>query len=334
MRLARSLRLASVLVSTAVSSSAFAGAPCLPKAWFSKESAPRLDLGLVAGAPVLCAHADYEHAGLLGCFGVDPKTGALSDAPASALPGHSVRGKVDAKGCLEGYCPAPKAAADELLLYATSTDGAHAVILRDSVLHVFDAKTKKQTKAIALFDDKAPGDTNVGNEPYELLYVGNAIYVAGTDAGPYQALWSYKDDGKRTGLVKDDGADPGGFSVFAGGANVLDDKHVALASAGLQELLVITSSDGVRAVTARAVKPGACKPDELAYLGEGSDVSKACKKVLARSYQPFVDLDLVALPAGGGYLAALGGKLRGSVAILDAKTLVEAKRIKLKRCAK
>lgn len=333
MLLARSLGLASVVLSTAVSSSAFAGAPCLPKAWFPKESPPQLDLGLVAGAPVLCAHADYEHAGLLGCFAVDPKTGALSDAPATALPGHSLRGKVDAKGCLEGYCAAPKASADELLLYATSTDGAHAVILRDGILYVFDAKTKKQVRAIALRDDKAPDDTNVGNDPYELLYVGNAIYVAGTDAGPYQAVWAYKDDGKRTGLVKDDGADAGGFSVFAGGVNVLDDKHVALASAGLQELLVVTGSDGVRALTARAVKPGACKPEELEYLGEGSDVSKACKKVLAKSYQPFAGLDPVALPAGG-YLAALGGKLRGSLAILDAKTLVENKRLKLKVCAK
>ncbi len=329
MLLARSLCAVTLLSSAP----ALAGAPCLPKALFPKEAAPQLDLGLVAGAPVLCAHADSDKGGLTGCWGVDPKTGALTIAPSSALPGHSVRGKVDAKGCLEGYCLLPKAAADEVLLRATSTDGAHEVVLREAALHVFDTKTKKQLRRIELSAEGAPDDTNVGNEPFELLYVGNAIYVAGSDAGPYQAVWSFKDDGKRTGLIKRAGADAGGFSIFAGAVNVLDDQHIVLADAGMQHLLVVTAADGVRTMTTRPVKPGTCKPGDLEYLGETSEVSKACRRVLDKSFVPFVDLDPVLLPSGD-YFAALGGKHRGSVAILDGKQLTEKKRIKLKVCAK
>ncbi|CAN5795395.1 hypothetical protein BH11MYX3_BH11MYX3_05960 [soil metagenome] len=66
MLLARSLWLVTLL-SASTSSVALAGAPCLPKSLFPKDAAPQLDLGLVAGAPVLCAYADYDKGGLTGC---------------------------------------------------------------------------------------------------------------------------------------------------------------------------------------------------------------------------------------------------------------------------
>ena len=325
----RFVMVAAVLAPTA----AAAEAVCLPKALFPKgdATAPTLDLGLVAGTPTLCAHADYEKGGMLGCWAIDPKTGALSASTAMALPGHSQNRKTDAKGCIDGYC-VPKAAADEMLMFVVSTDGAHAAALRETTLHVFDAKTKKPTKSILLMDEKAPDNTNVGNGPVELLYAGNALYVVGSDAGPYMAVWGFKDDGKRTGII---GGSPegGGFSVYGGGANVASDTQIIVADGGLQNLMLINGADGTSTAVKRPVKSAPCKAEDLQYLGETSEPSKGCKKVLAKSFEPWANLDPIVLPSGE-ILAALSGAGRGSVALLEPKQLSEKKRFKLKRCAK
>lgn len=322
MVVARAVLIAALLAPVA----ATADPVCLPKALFPKGDAyvPTFDLGLVAGVPTLCAHADSEVGGLIGCWAIDPKTGALSASTATALPGHSQHRKTDAKGCIDGYC-APKAAAGEMLMFVTSTDGAHAAILYDVSLYVFDAKTKKQTKIIPLSDEKAPDNTNVGNSPVEVMYAGNALYVVGTDAGPYIAVWSFKDDGKRTGILD--------LSVFAGGVNVLDDTKVALADAGLQSMLVVNASDGKTTEIKRPAKSAPCKAEDMQYLGETSQPSKGCRKVLAKSFDPWANLDPILLPSGE-YLAALAGSGRGSVAILDPVKLAQKKRFKLKRCTK
>ncbi len=323
----------SVVVVTVMSSvPAFAGAPCLPRALFPKGAdVPKLDLGLVAGAPVLCAY-DEPKPGVIGCWGVDSTTGALSVVSTTALPGHGLLGAVDAKGCIDGYCLLPKPDVGQVLRHATSTDGAHEVVLRDGALHVFDAKTKKAVKRIELSDNGAPEDGSLMAPPSELFYVGNTIYVRGSDLF-YEPLWSFQDDGKRTALIKREPADALGFSVFGGGVNVLDDKRVVLADAGLQHLLVVAAADGARAMTTRPVKPGPCKPQDLALLADAPETGKGCRKILNRSFMPFVGLDPILLPSGD-YFAALGGKNRGSVAILDGKQLTEKKRIKLKVCPK
>lgn len=323
---------------------------CLPGQLFPEGEGlgmpARLDLGLVAGVPTLCARNDAEHAGLLGCWTVDATGGALSVSTATSLPGHSQLGKTDANGCIEGYCTTPKANADELLIWATSTNGTHAVILRERTLFVFDAKTKQQTTVIPISDDKAPENTNIGNEPIEILYVGNALYVVGTDAGPYIAVWSYKDDGTRTGVITP-GAEPsnfGGYSVFSGGVNVLDDSHVALANAGLQTMLIIRAADGAREELVRPVSTAPCTKDEVDYgldLGdyevrEGDapiGVSAACNKTIVKNFEPYSELDPIRLPSGD-FLAALSGKGLGSLAILDGRSLMEKQRLKLSRCAK
>jgi hypothetical protein len=318
-----------LLVTSLLAPAAAAADPvCLPKALFPKGDAyvPTFDLGHVAGVPTLCAHADSEIGGLVGCWAIDPKTGALSASTATALPGHSQHRKTDAKGCIDGYC-APKAAAGEVLMFVTSTDGAHAAILRDTSLYVFDTKTKKQTKVVPLSDEKAPDNTNVGNSPVEVLYAGNALYVVGTDAGPYIAVWSFKDDGKRTGVVG------GGISVYSGGVNVLDDTKVGLANPGLQSLMVVNAADGKATIVKRAVKSAPCKPEDMEYLGETDEPSKGCSKTLAKNFIPWANLDPILLPSGE-YLVALAGAGRGSLAILDPVKLAGKKRFKLKRCSK
>jgi hypothetical protein len=305
---------------------------CLPKALFPKDvsSAAELDLGLVAGVPTLCAAGDYDHGGMLGCWAVDAKTGALSNSTATALPGHSLYSKADAKGCVEGYC-VPKLAADERVRWATSTDGAHAVVLREQRLFLFDAKTKKQTGTIDLQDEKAPDNTNVGSEPIQILYAGNTLYVVGTDAGPYIAVWAYKDDGKRLGVLGGSG-DGFGFSVFAGSRNLIDDGHLLLADAGWQHVRLIAAADNKTIAMGRPLSSKPCTSEELQLLTEG-EPSKGCRKTIAKVFEPYMGLVPVALPSGE-YLALMDGKNRGSVAIVDAAKLTQKKPIKLKRCAK
>lgn len=338
--------LAAIFFVLTATSGVCADSQCLPNSLFptGDDAQPQpLELGLVGGVPTLCAANDEQTGGLAGCWTVDPDTGALSASNAEALPGRSQRGKPDANGCIAGYCLEPKPSSDEPLLWATSTDGAHAVILRDFVLHVFDAQTKAEAKAIPLSDETSPSDTNVGNEPIELLYTGSTIYVVGTDAGPYIAVWRYKDDGTRVGLITTSGGheeSDSGFSVYNGGVNVLDDGHVAIADAGLQKMLIF-DANGTRDERSRSIDMSACTSEEMANVNIGDyqaasadnsgEVSQACHDAVVKNLEPYFDLDPVRLPSGG-ILATLSGKGRGSVAILDETTLAEKKRIELKRC--
>ncbi len=315
---------------------AAADAPCLPKALFAKGDsiAPVLDLGLVDGAPTLCMHADWETGGLVGCWGVDPKSGKLSASTATALPGHSQHRKADAKGCLDGYCTSAKVpASEDMPLFAVSTDGKHAVMLREMTLFVFDTATKKQITVIPLSDEKAPNNTNVGNAPIDIHYTGNRIYVAGTDAGPYIAVWAYKDDGTRLGSVGSTGPDTGGTNVYDGAVNTLDANRVLLADAGWQHITIVSAADGKTVELTRSVKTKPCKPEELGLIDESGGASKACRKVLDKMLLPFAGMDPVAL-ADGTLLAAMDGKNRGTLLVLDGTKLTEKKRFKLKRCSK
>ena len=305
---------------------------CLPLALFGEgdDAASQFDLGLVDGVPTLCAHASFEVGGVAGCWAVDAKTGALSASSAKALPGHSVRRKSDGKGCIDGYCVPGKPGGD-LDMFVVSTGGKRVAILREMTLYVFDAATKKLAKTIPLSDEKAPDHTNVGNGPVEVLYTGDRLYVVGADAGPYIAVWAYKDDGTRVGIVGGKGDEGGSFSVFSGSVNVLDGNRVLLADAGWQHAKIVSADGGTVDVTRPVGKTKPCKAEDLEYLGQTGEPSKGCRKVIAKLFEPYVDLDPVALP-DGMYLAALPGA--GGLVVLDATKLSQKKRLKLKRCAK
>jgi hypothetical protein len=274
-----------------------------------------------------------DQADLVGCWSVNPANGALSASTATSFPGHSMRGKLDAQGCIEGYCTSPTDNPDEVPLWATSTSGAKVVVLRERFLHVFDASTKAQTRVIALHEDNAQAGTNVSNQPIKLLYVGDTIYVVGTDAGPFIAVWAYKETGERLGFVTMTGK-PGteALSIYLGAAQVIDSDHVLLSDAGLRHVVVLTPS-GSRQDKRRALSTAPCTKDELQIidLGDLDAVSKACRRTAAANIQPYFDLAPVRLPSGD-LLAALAGKLRGSLAVLDGNTLKEKKRLKLARC--
>lgn len=319
----------------AVPSVASADRACLPRSVFANPDSyvPGLDLGLVDGAPVLCAPAEGESGGMVGCWSVNPKTGALSASTATALPGHSQRRKSDAKGCVDGYCPSGTPSADTVSLFTVSTDGKHAVLLDQASLFVFDTATKKVTKTIPLYEEKAPGNTNVGNAPIDITYIGNRIFVAGSDAGPYIAVWVYLDNGTRVGSVGSSDPDSGGRNVYEGAANALDGTRMLVAGAGWQHVTIIDAATGKTTEVTRAVKTKPCKPEELELLEESGGASKACRKVIDKVLGPYIGLDPVALP-DGTLLAAMAGTYRGTLMLLDGTKLTEKKRFKLKRCSK
>jgi hypothetical protein len=324
---------------------------CLPLSLFPQEQGDGkqvLDLGLIANVPTLCAYSNWLHTGLLGCWAVDPAAATLSVSTATSLPGHSQRGKTDANGCIEGYCPAPKPDVDELLMWAVSTDGAHAAILREGTLgegdspgrrealHVFDRRTKARTATIPLADDKAPANTNAGNSAVRFFYLGGTIYVAGSDAGPYIAVWAFEEGGRRLGMIEEASKPHGhSYSIFNGGLNVIGDSHIALVDAGLQTMLILSPAGETRQLLVRRVSRAPCTEQEMDRFNywDYDTLSKGCRKTVARSFEPYIDLVPVRLPSGD-FLAALSGGGRGTLAILDGNTLREKRRIVLPRCAK
>jgi hypothetical protein len=315
-----------VLFVTAVGAARAAADPvCLPKGVAVEESPLAADLGLVGGAPTICVTQSGEAPKLVGCWAVDAKTGALSETAAIGLPGHSHQIVLDSRGCSGGLCLTKPPSNDSLnAMVATSTDGAHAVISYGSELFVFDAATRKLVKTIHTVDEKAPDNTNVSNAITDVLYVGNTIYCEGHDAGPFAAVWAYKDDGTRLGNVDARGQ----VMVYGGSSSVLDDGHAGFATGGLATLAVIAAKDGSRKNLDRHFKRGPCKKTEME---DGAEVGKVCSKHLDKNYTPYVGARLVFVP--NGILGLVSQDHAPELAVFDRK-LVEKKRLKLALCAK
>lgn len=306
---------------------------CLPAAVFAADGngrMPSLDLGFVGAVPTLCARDATDRAALIGCWTVNPARGALTAAGARALPGHGRRAVPDTAGCTEGYCVAPSA---ETRLLATSTDGAHAVVLADAALHVFDAATKARTARIPLADPAAPDHTNVSNTPIKLLYAADTIYVVGSDAGPFIGVWAFKQDGRRLGLVKIS-ADPASeaFNIFNGGINIVDGTDIALADAGLQTMLFVSVATSARQRLKRAVSPAPCTRKHMQSFAEGDlSLPPACRNAIRARFEPYLAMSALRL-ANGDVLTTLTGPAHGQLALLAGRTLAERKRIQLLRC--
>ena len=329
----------SAMVATALGAAgqAFAQGNCLPPTSLRPPDGyygPTFELGLVGGSVTLCARESPDRPRGAGCWTVNPTTGALTASAATALPGRNKRVAADAAGCVAGYCPTPKAESGTTLLWATSTNRARAVVLSGGELQVFDATSKARLRTIALSADGVPPHTIVGNLPIRLLYLDDTIHVVGADAGPFAAVWSFKDSGARLGLVTKDGrADGRAFDIYLGGSSVLDGGHVALADAALRRLVILDAA-GKRTTLVRQVSPAPCSEENLGdvFIGGGDQrVSAACRRTIATRFAPYHDIELVRLPSGT-FLAALSGKHAGEIAILDKTTLREIKRVKLARC--
>ena len=178
---------------------------CLPKSVFAKnsnEEFPVIDLGYIDNALTLCG---YERAldpnvdKLLGCWTVNPTTAALGAFTARAIPGRGRHTDLDAQNCINGYCVAPIPQDEIGPFFATSTDGAHAAILTQSLLYIFATGTKAKVAEIKLTRPNAPDETNVSNMPWGLLYSGDTLFVFGQDAGPFTGAWVFKGERESRG---------------------------------------------------------------------------------------------------------------------------------------
>src|SRR5262249_10778440 len=148
-------------------------------------------------------------------------------------------------------------------------------------VHVFDAKTKQQATAFSI-----RGDKGVTNEPSGLWYAGDQIFVEGIDAGPYSAMWQFKDDGTAVGpLVAIGAKDNKPISSYRGSFSVLDAQTVGVAEHGFENFHTLVIATGARAKLVRKIGKLACKPDEIdAYWHDGDKVSETCKDTLTKNY--------------------------------------------------
>jgi hypothetical protein len=322
---------ASLLATTLVA----AQPACLPKSVFAKnanQELPVIVLGYIDNVLTLCAQEtapDYKSDKLLGCWAVDAKNGALGESPASAIPGRGRRTELDAQNCISGYCIAPIAPDDSRPFFAASTNGAHAAILTGSLLYIFATNTKAKVAEIDLFKQDAPEETIVGNMPWGLLYNGDTLFVIGTDAGPFTGVWVFKEDGSRVGQIR---TDADNLNIYRGGFGILGRDKVALADAGLQNMIVITGANAARKSTKRTTGYAPCTTDQFEQWTRGEDTGKgACKRVLAANYAPYVDISPVQLPSGD-FTTTLSGPAQGYLTVLNPVGLTEKHRLKLARC--
>ncbi len=319
---------------------------CLPKSVFVKNQDgefPIMDLGYANNVLTLCAYEKASFAdGIggpdkrLGCWTVDPATGALGASAATAIPGRGRRVALDAKSCIDGYCVPPIKSDRPGPFFATSTDGAHAAVLSEgpddegSVIYIFETGTKKKTAEIPLYKPDAPEVTNVANAPWGLLYNGDTLFVIGSDAGPAIYATAFKQSGERAGAVFGDDIY---LNLFKGGYGILERDKVVFADAGLQNLTTVTGANIEKQSSRRAVSYAPCKKSQFEddwMLGDDSQTG-ACKRALDAKYNPYVDMSPALLPTGD-IVATLSGPAQGNLVVLNRAGLTEVRRVKLARC--
>jgi hypothetical protein len=320
---------------------AFAQGNCLPRAALKAPDeyyGPALELGLVGGSVTLCARTKPDAPRGAACWTVNPATGVLTASAATSLPGRSQRVAADAGGCIAEYCPTPRAEAGDTLLWASSTNGNRVVVLGRGGAQVFDATSKALLHTISLNggDEDVPRHTIVTNAAIRLLYLDDTIHVVGHDAGPFAAVWSFKDSGARLGQVTVSGQpDTDPIDVYRGSVSVIDGGHLAVADTALRRLVILDAA-GKRTTIVRQVSHAPCTEENLGEAFHTDDtrrMSAACGQIIATQFAPYYDVELVRLPSGA-FLAALTGKHVGEIAILGKSTLREVKRLKLARCAR
>jgi hypothetical protein len=324
-----------VLALLLASNSAAPRSACLPTSVFKKnavEELPTFDLGYVNSLLTLCAferEPDFKVDKILGCWTVDPATAALRTSSARAIPGRGRRTDLDTQNCIDGYCIAPISPEDRRPFFTISTDGAHAAILTDKLLYIFQTSTKAKVTEIRLTKQDAPPETNVTNMAWGLLYSGDTLFVVGTDAGPFVGVWVFKENGERGGAVSSH-VDP--FNIFGGGYGILGSNEVALADAGLQVMIVVSGSNATKRIIKRSVSYSPCTTDQFNQWVNGNDNQPgACKRVLDTSYGPYADMSPVQLPSGD-IITTLSGPAQGYIAVLDPANLREIRRLPLARC--
>jgi hypothetical protein len=312
---------------------------CLPSEIFPRDdsSAAELRLALVGGVPTLCAMPFGEEPRPIGCWSIDVQKGTLDSSTHVWLPGRSRSVPLEAGGCFDGYCTGERPEADNPGLnglFVISRDGAQAAIYVRRKISVFSTATKARSVVIDVYDTNAPQHTNIGNEPVEMVFPNDKLYVVGSDAGPFIGVWTFKADGTRLGRINvADKPNAAAVNVYGGTVNMLDEHHIGVADGGLRTLLVIDTRTGARTQQKRPIGTGACGQADMMNIvtGDFQSLSKRCTPHARVAFEPYFGTSPVRLP-DGTLLTPLSGPAYGSMAILDGRTLAERRRFRLPRC--
>ncbi|MEO8707084.1 MAG: hypothetical protein ABI867_44060 [Kofleriaceae bacterium] len=304
------------------------GTSCLPPS-LKEPNAPRLQLAAVGSDAVICAN-DVDPSRLLGpvaCWKVELADGGLVYQAANPLPGRNLTVKLD-DHCARGFC-LPKEAkvpADGIVHMAWNEDGSKAVVVAGDEVHMFDGTARARESGFSI-----RGDKGVSNEPTAVTWVGDAIFIEGSDAGPAAYVFGFKLDGTPIGPLTALGGKETNLSTHGGSFVVLDKNRVGVAEKGFSTVTTYEIDNGKRAKIVRTVTPGPCKKPEIdAYWNESGEVGAKCKDHLNKTYGHLIGADAVA--GKTNLLVLLRGSRLGELAVLDAKNLNEKKTIKLPWC--
>jgi hypothetical protein len=211
------------------------GASCIPRALAIRGKVGvgelELQLGRVAGVPVLCAIASDKPLGTVACWDVDVRRKRLAYRPPQLLPGQLVSVKLTA-GCSHGLCiPASAQRERDTVAISVNDTGELAAISTD--LHgegefhvfVFDRASKKLKREVTLETPAMRTHT---------LFVGHAFVTTASPAGPMATPVVLPLDGNprgpkiRIGRRERDLAE---FDIYDGAMSLLRTGHVALIDA-------------------------------------------------------------------------------------------------------
>jgi hypothetical protein len=177
------------------------------------------------------------------------------------------------------------------------------------------------------------GDKGVSNEPRDVHWVADMLFVEGADQGPYSAVWAFKSDGTQVGPIAALGSkDDKPLSTHNGSFSLLDKTRVAIAEQGFSALTLYEADTGKRTKLVRKLAKPPCKADELdAFWTDNNDaVGAKCKEHMVKNFSTLIGATAVA--GKTNFLVMLRGERLGELAVLDAKTLAEKKAIKMPWC--
>lgn len=303
------------------------GSSCLPMA-LKGANAPKLTLAAIGADAVVCA-IDTDAERLLGpiaCWKVDLASGELSYQPGKPLPGRGFAVSLD-NSCARGYC-LPKGAkvSGNTAHIAWNLDGSKVVVVAGDEAHVFDAESKEHESKFAL-----RGDKGLTNDPSGVHWLGDTIFVEGTDAGPYSAVWVFKADGTPVGPIQGIGSkDTKPLSTYNGSFSLLDKNRVAIAEQGFSTVTIFEADTGKRAKLVRKLGKAPCKTAELDAFWHDQEAPAKCKDYMTKNFGHLIGAEAVA--GSKNFLVLLRGSRSGELAVLDSKTLAEKKAIKLPWC--
>ncbi len=311
-----------------------ADATCVPPALrpgLSREGGEtgrlELQLGLVEGAPLLCAHLrrpppwvddDDDDGpppplGVVGCWRVDPSRRRLAPVPPRLLPGQPVAAEL-VGGCSHGLCLPPDYAvpADAAPMVVIDPDGNRAAVL---VLHhlntaldgfVFARRSRTLTGRFRVAADDVIMRSQL---------VGGVLTMQRCKAAPHCVLHGVRVDGASPGHPSLDqdatlltvAARSGRSNVHLGAFSVIDDDELLLADAGWANVARVVPSTGAIEQVRRG-RPSRCVRQAM----DGRFSPCAARLVL-----PYVDAQAVATPTG--YLARLSAPRAGDLVVLDRR---------------